>query len=110
RPPPPPHRRRLYKTYGNAVAVGSLSFSLHRGFDDGVAPRQCCRQDDDWQLIELPSGSIHTFGHDMAHERHQVLGRMNREPLRGHVALLRQKSARLRVALARVLAETKFEF
>ena len=30
-------------------------------------------------LIEPTSGSIHAFGHDMAHERHHVLGRMNFE-------------------------------
>jgi ABC-type uncharacterized transport system ATPase subunit len=63
-------------------------------------------------LIGLTSGSIHTFGHDMAHERHQVLGHMNsRAPTwTCRIALLWQKSARLRVALARILAETKFEF
>jgi len=30
-------------------------------------------------LIEPTSCSIHAFGHDMAHERHYVLGRMNFE-------------------------------
>ena len=30
-------------------------------------------------LIEPTSGSIHAFGHDMAHERYYVLGRMNFE-------------------------------
>jgi ABC-2 type transport system ATP-binding protein len=64
-------------------------------------------------LIEPTSGSIHAFGHDMAHERHQVLGHMNFESPyvdMPHRLTVRQKSARLRVALARILPDTKLKF
>ena len=60
-------------------------------------------------LIEPTSGSIHAFGHDMAHERHQVLGNMNFESPYVDTPRAAQ-SARLRAALARILPETKLEF
>jgi ABC-2 type transport system ATP-binding protein len=60
-------------------------------------------------LIEPMGGSIHAFGHDMAHERRYVLGRMNLESPYVDTPRAAQ-SARLRAALPRILPETKLEF
>jgi ABC-2 type transport system ATP-binding protein len=73
----------LCKTYGKTVAVGPLSFSLTVGSTTGLLGGNGAGKTTTigmiMGLIEPTSGSIHAFGHDMAHERHQVLGRMNFE-------------------------------
>jgi ABC-2 type transport system ATP-binding protein len=59
------------------VAVGSLSFSLTVGSTTGLPGGNGAGKTTIgiiMGLIEPTSGSIHAFGHDMAHERHQVLG------------------------------------
>jgi ABC-2 type transport system ATP-binding protein len=73
----------LCKTYGKTVAVGPLSFSLTVGSTTGLLGGNGAGKTTTigmiMGLIEPMSGSIHVFGHDMAHERHRVLGRMNFE-------------------------------
>ena len=73
----------LCKTYGNTVAVGPLSFSLTVGSTTGLLGGNGAGKTTTigmiMGLIEPMSGSIQVFGHDMAHERHRVLGRMNFE-------------------------------
>jgi ABC-2 type transport system ATP-binding protein len=73
----------LCKTYGKTVAVGPLSFSLTVGSTTGLLGGNGAGKTTTigmiMGLIEPISSSIHVFGHDMAHERHRVLGRMNFE-------------------------------
>ena len=73
----------ICKTYGKTVAVGPLSFSLTVGSTTGLLGGNGAGKTTTigmiMGLIEPTSGSIHAFDHDMAHERHQVLGRMNFE-------------------------------
>ena len=73
----------LCKTYGKTVAVGPLSFSLTVGSTTALLGGNGAGKTTTigmiMGLIEPMSGSIRAFGHDMAHERHQVLGRMNFE-------------------------------
>jgi ABC-2 type transport system ATP-binding protein len=73
----------LCKTYGRTVAVGPLSFSLTVGSTTGLLGGNGAGKTTTigiiMGLIEPTSGSIRVFGHDMAHERHHVLGRTNFE-------------------------------
>ena len=73
----------LRKTYGKTVAVRPLSFSLAVGSTTGLLGGNGAGKTTTigmiMGLIEPTSGSIHVFGHDMAHERYRVLGRMNFE-------------------------------
>ena len=68
----------LCKTYGKTVAVGPLSFSLTvrstTGLLGGNGAGKTTTIGMIMGLIVPMSGSIHAFGHDMAHERYQVLG------------------------------------
>ena len=70
----------LCKTYGKAIAVGPLSFSLTVGSTTGLLGGNGAGKTTTigmiMGLIEPTSGSIRVFGHDMAHERRHVLGRM----------------------------------
>jgi ABC-2 type transport system ATP-binding protein len=73
----------LCKTYGKTLAVGPLSFSLVAGSTTGLLGGNGAGKTTTigmiMGLIEPTRGSIHVFGHDMAFERHHVLGRMNFE-------------------------------
>jgi ABC-2 type transport system ATP-binding protein len=73
----------LCKTYGKTVAVGPLTFSLTVGSTTGLLGGNGAGKTTTigmiMGLIEPTRGSIRVFGHDMAHERHHVLGRMNFE-------------------------------
>jgi ABC-2 type transport system ATP-binding protein len=73
----------LCKTYGKTHAVGPLSFSLTVGSTTGLLGANGAGKTTTigmiMGLIEPASGSIRVFGHDMAHERHHVLGHMNFE-------------------------------
>jgi ABC-2 type transport system ATP-binding protein len=73
----------LCKTYGKTFAVGPLSFSLAVGSTTGLLGGNGAGKTTTigmvMGLIEPASGSICVFGHDMAYERHHVLGRMNFE-------------------------------
>jgi ABC-2 type transport system ATP-binding protein len=73
----------LCKSYGTAFTVGPLSFSLARGSVTGLLGGNGAGKTTTigmiMALIEPASGSIRIFGHDMAHERPKVLGRMNFE-------------------------------
>ncbi|HUB64627.1 MAG TPA: ABC transporter ATP-binding protein [Methylocella sp.] len=73
----------LCKTYGKTVAVESLTFSLIAGSTAGLLGGNGAGKTTTigmiMGLIEPTWGSIRVFGHDMAHERHAVLGRMNFE-------------------------------
>jgi ABC-type branched-subunit amino acid transport system ATPase component len=68
----------LCKTYGKAIAGGPLSFSLTVGSTTrllgGNGAGKTTTIGMNMGLIEPTSGSIRVFGHDMAHERHHVLG------------------------------------
>jgi ABC-2 type transport system ATP-binding protein len=71
------------RPYGKTVAVEPLSFSLTvgstRGLLGGNSAGKTTAIGMIMGLLEPSSGSIHAFGHDMARERYQVLGRMNFE-------------------------------
>jgi ABC-2 type transport system ATP-binding protein len=73
----------LCKSYGKAFTVGPLSFSLAPGSTTGLLGGNGAGKTTTigmiMGLIEPTSGSIRVFGYDMAHERHNVLGRMNFE-------------------------------
>jgi ABC-2 type transport system ATP-binding protein len=73
----------LCKTYDKTIAVRSLSFSLVAGSTTGLLGGNGAGKTTTigmiMGLIEPTSGSIRVFGHDMAHDRHRVLGRMNFE-------------------------------
>jgi ABC-2 type transport system ATP-binding protein len=73
----------LCKLYGKTHAVGPLSFSLTVGSTTGLLGGNGAGKTTTIGmivgLIEPTSGSIRVFGHDMAHDRHRVLGRMNFE-------------------------------
>jgi ABC-2 type transport system ATP-binding protein len=73
----------LCKTYDKTIAVRSLSFSLVAGSTTGLLGGNGAGKTTTigmiMGLIEPTSGSIRVFGHDMAYERHHVLGRMNFE-------------------------------
>ena len=73
----------LCKTYGKTFAVGPLSFSLAVGSTTGLLGGNGAGKTTTigmvMGLIEPTSGSICVFGHDMAHEHHHVLARMNFE-------------------------------
>jgi ABC-2 type transport system ATP-binding protein len=73
----------LCKTYGKTVVVAPLSFSLAAGSTTellgGNGAGKTTTIGMIMGLIEPTSGSIRVFGHEMAHERHHVLGRMNFE-------------------------------
>jgi len=73
----------LCKTYGKTIAVRPLSFSLVAGSTTGLLGGNGAGKTTTigmiMGLIEPTSGSIGVFGHDMAHDRHRVLGRMNFE-------------------------------
>ena len=73
----------LCKSYGKAFTVGPLSFSLRAGSTTGLLGGNGAGKTTTigmiMGLIEPMRGSIHVFGHDMARERHRVLGRMNFE-------------------------------
>jgi ABC-2 type transport system ATP-binding protein len=73
----------LCKTYDKTIAVRSLSFSLVAGSTTGLLGGNGAGKTTTigmiMGLIEPTSGSIHVFGHDMAHDRQRVLGRMNFE-------------------------------
>jgi ABC-2 type transport system ATP-binding protein len=73
----------LCKVYGRTYAAGPLSFSLSRGSTTGLLGSNGAGKTTTigmiMGLIEPTSGSIRVFGHDMAHDRHRVLGRMNFE-------------------------------
>ena len=73
----------LCKTYNTTIAVRPLSFSLAVGSTTGLLGGNGAGKTTTigmiMGLIEPTSGSIRVFGHDMAHDRHRVLGRMNFE-------------------------------
>lgn len=73
----------LSKTYGKTHAVGPLSFCLTAGSTTGLLGGNGAGKTTTigmvMGLIEPTSGSIRVFGHNIAHERHRVLGRMNFE-------------------------------
>jgi ABC-2 type transport system ATP-binding protein len=73
----------LCKTYNATIAVRPLSFSLAVGSTTGLLGGNGAGKTTTigmiMGLIEPTSGSIRVFGHDMAHDRHRVLGRMNFE-------------------------------
>ena len=73
----------LCKIFGKTVAVKSLSFSLSAGSTTALLGGNGAGKTTTigmiMGLIAPTSGTIHAFDHDMAHERHQVLGRMNFE-------------------------------
>ena len=73
----------LCKTYDKTIAVKQLSFSLVVGSTTGLLGGNGAGKTTTigmiMGLIEPTSGSIRVFGHDMAHDRHRVLGRMNFE-------------------------------
>ena len=75
--------KSLCKSYGKAFTVGPLSFSLSTGSTTGLLGGNGAGKTTTigmiMGLIEPTSGSIYVFGHDMAQERHDVLGRMNFE-------------------------------
>jgi len=53
--------------------------SVHDRLKRDIQPVEVFKDLQQMGLIGPTSCSIHVFGHDMAHERHQVLGRMNFE-------------------------------
>src|ERR1019366_9348294 len=73
----------LCKTYDKTIAVKQLSFSLVVGSTTGLLGGNGAGKTTTigmiMGLIEPTSGSIRVFGHDMAHDRHRLLGRMNFE-------------------------------
>jgi ABC-2 type transport system ATP-binding protein len=73
----------LCKSYGKAFTVGPLSFSLATGSTTGLLGGNGAGKTTTigmiMGLIEPTSGAIRVFGYNMAHERHNVLGRMNFE-------------------------------
>ncbi len=73
----------LSKSYDSAVVVGPLSFALAPGSVTGLLGGNGAGKTTTigmiMGLIEPTEGAIHVFGHDMARERYEVLGRMNFE-------------------------------
>ncbi|HTV32724.1 MAG TPA: ABC transporter ATP-binding protein [Methylocella sp.] len=80
---PPLTIEGLTKFYGQTLAVGPLSFSLSAGSTTGLLGGNGAGKTTTigmiMGLIEPTQGRIRVFGHDMARERLDVLGRMNFE-------------------------------
>jgi ABC-2 type transport system ATP-binding protein len=73
----------LSKSYGEAFAVGPLTFSLARGSVTGLLGGNGAGKTTTigmiMGLIEPTTGRIEIFGHDLARDRYKLLGRMNFE-------------------------------
>jgi ABC-2 type transport system ATP-binding protein len=73
----------LCKSYGQRRVVGPLDFALPPGSVTGLLGGNGAGKTTTigmvMGLIEPTEGAIRIFGHDLARERHEVLGRMNFE-------------------------------